>query len=214
MKDAPMKDAPMKDAPMKDAPMKDAAMKISSTRTKRRRARRTRWALGYTMIEVMMALAILAIGGTGVISLQKASVLSGLNSRNLTAASMVAGGWLEKGKTEAIAWTVNPPVPATNPILTMALTNPTTWQDIPGGGGSAVDGTPTAAGIIYCSQVRGALLGPAATADTMRFEVRTMFARAGRTIDAECATMTASLTANPDQFGVIYFTGSVKRNSQ
>jgi type IV pilus assembly protein PilV len=166
----------------------------------------------------MMALAVLAIGATGVISLQKATLLSTLASRNLTSASVVAASWVERAKTEAAVWNSNP-IPAAATLLTaaQASTNGTVWQTIPGGGGSRVDGTRNTTQVIYCSQIRGVLLGDAQT-DTFRFEVRTVFAREGRTIDGECdgtvgGGLTAVVAANPERYGIVTFTGTIKRNT-
>ena len=78
-------------------------------RLRRCRARRAR---GYTMIEVLMGLAILAVGATGVIALQKITVVGVTNGRNITVATAVAHAHLEAVRTDAVRC---PPLHAIDP---------------------------------------------------------------------------------------------------
>jgi type IV pilus assembly protein PilV len=59
---------------------------------------------GYSLIEVMMALAILAVGTTGVIALQKVSLVGNTNARMADAARQIAGTWVERLKTDSLQW--------------------------------------------------------------------------------------------------------------
>ena len=59
---------------------------------------------GYSIIEVMMAMAILAVGTTGVIALQKVSLVGNTNARVADAARQVAGTWVERLKTDSLTW--------------------------------------------------------------------------------------------------------------
>lgn len=59
---------------------------------------------GYSLIEVMMALGILAVGTTGVIALQKVSLVGNTNARMADAARQVAGTWVERLKEDALLW--------------------------------------------------------------------------------------------------------------
>lgn len=61
-------------------------------------------ARGYTVIEVMMALAVLAVGATGVIALQKVALIGNTNARIGDAARQVASTWAERLKSDAIQW--------------------------------------------------------------------------------------------------------------
>ena len=61
---------------------------MGKLRASKRRTGRAR--LGYTVIEVMMALAVLSIGATGVIAMQKAALIGNVRARNLTTASAIA----------------------------------------------------------------------------------------------------------------------------
>lgn len=59
---------------------------------------------GYSMIEVMMALGILAVGTTGVIALQKVALVGNTNARMADAARQVAGTWVERLKADSLQW--------------------------------------------------------------------------------------------------------------
>jgi prepilin-type N-terminal cleavage/methylation domain-containing protein len=56
---------------------------------------------GYTMIEVMMGLAVLAVGASGVIALQKITVAGVTNGRNITVATSIAQAHLEAVRVDA-----------------------------------------------------------------------------------------------------------------
>ncbi len=59
---------------------------------------------GYSLIEVMMALGILAVGTTGVIALQRVSLMGNTHARMGDAARNVAGTWAERLKADALLW--------------------------------------------------------------------------------------------------------------
>jgi prepilin-type N-terminal cleavage/methylation domain-containing protein len=59
---------------------------------------------GYTAVEVMMSLALLGIGATGVIALQKATLIGNTQARNLATANAIAATWVERLRTEALMW--------------------------------------------------------------------------------------------------------------
>jgi type IV pilus assembly protein PilV len=59
---------------------------------------------GYTVVEVMMALAVLSIGATGVIAMQKASLIGNMRARNLATANAIAMGWLDRLRMDGLRW--------------------------------------------------------------------------------------------------------------
>ena len=61
-------------------------------------------ARAYTVVEVMMALAVLGLGASGVIAAQKATLIANTNARNLVAANAVAQAWMERMRVDALAW--------------------------------------------------------------------------------------------------------------
>jgi type IV pilus assembly protein PilV len=67
--------------------------------TSRRRSRR-----GYTVVELMMALGVLAVGVTGIIAMQKVTVTSNAQARRLAAATSIVQAWQEQLAADAVAW--------------------------------------------------------------------------------------------------------------
>lgn len=59
---------------------------------------------GYTLVEVMMAIAVMAAGTVGVFSLQQAAVVGNLEARQMSTANMIARTWLERLKRDALRW--------------------------------------------------------------------------------------------------------------
>ena len=53
-------------------------------------------ARGYTMVELMMALGILAIGVSGIIAMHKVTVAANQHAKNLAVASHIAQAWQEQ----------------------------------------------------------------------------------------------------------------------
>lgn len=62
---------------------------------------------GYTVVEVMMAMAVLSIGATGVIAMQKTALLGNLSARNLTTGSAIASAWIERLRIDGLRWEVD-----------------------------------------------------------------------------------------------------------
>ena len=59
---------------------------------------------GYTIVEIMMALAVLALGGSGVIAMQKATILANNDARNVATATTIAQSWMERMRADALTW--------------------------------------------------------------------------------------------------------------
>ena len=67
---------------------------------------------GYTVIEVMIALTLLAVGTSGVIAMQKVTAIANRDAKTLVVATQVARTWIERLRADATQW--NHPSP-TNP---------------------------------------------------------------------------------------------------
>ena len=67
---------------------------------------------GYTAVEVLMAMTVMAIGGAAVITMQKTSVTANLDARKADVANAIARTWVERLQRDAMAWTL--PGPAGN----------------------------------------------------------------------------------------------------
>jgi prepilin-type N-terminal cleavage/methylation domain-containing protein len=68
------------------------------TRTRRNRRR------GYTVIEVMIALTLLAVGTSGVIAMQKVTAIANRDAKSLVIATQVARTWMERLRVDATQW--------------------------------------------------------------------------------------------------------------
>ncbi len=66
-------------------------------------------ARGYTAIEVLMAMTVMAIGGAAVITMQKTSVTANLDARRADVANAIARTWVERLQRDAMAWTLPGP---------------------------------------------------------------------------------------------------------
>ena len=62
-------------------------------------------ARGYTAIEVLMAMTVMAIGGAAVITMQKTSVTANLDARRADVANSIARTWVERLRRDGMAWT-------------------------------------------------------------------------------------------------------------
>ena len=71
-----------------------------SSGTSRSRAR------GYTAVEVMLSMAVLAIGAAGVMSMQKGAIQGNLDARKMDVANSVARSWVERLRRDATTWTL------------------------------------------------------------------------------------------------------------
>lgn len=61
-------------------------------------------ARGYTVIEVMIALTLLAIGTTGIIAMQKVTAIANRDAKNLVIANQISRTWLERLRADAVQW--------------------------------------------------------------------------------------------------------------
>jgi type IV pilus assembly protein PilV len=68
-----------------------------------RRLQRAR-ARGYTVVELMMALTILAIGVSGIIAMEKVTVAANQHAKSLAIASRIAEAWQEQLAADAAQW--------------------------------------------------------------------------------------------------------------
>jgi type IV pilus assembly protein PilV len=64
-----------------------------------------RSARGFTLIEVMVSLGIMTIGGLAVIALQTQTIRANSHARQVTTATQIAQIWIERLKEDAASWT-------------------------------------------------------------------------------------------------------------
>ena len=71
---------------------------------------------GTTVIEVMMALAMMAIGTSGIIAMQKLTIVANRDAKNLEVANEIARTWVERLRGDAMLWNHPSPINATADI--------------------------------------------------------------------------------------------------
>jgi prepilin-type N-terminal cleavage/methylation domain-containing protein len=148
---------------------------------------------GYTVIEVMIALTLLAVGTSGIVAMEKVTAISNRDAKSLVTATQVARTWMERLRADATQW--NHPS-AFDPTSDL---NDTRWLKAVNGiwfrPTDDLAGSPTADALgndvrdtdlangIYCTNVRLTwLYGPPPGAPPpylMRAEVRVYWLRDG-----------------------------------
>lgn len=68
------------------------------------RARRRRGGAAYTAVEVLMALAVMAVGVVGIIATDKVTLAANLHAKNLAIATHIGQSWLGVLEAEAALW--------------------------------------------------------------------------------------------------------------
>jgi type II secretory pathway pseudopilin PulG len=81
-------------------------------------------ARGFTAVEVLIAMTIMIIGASAVMSMQKASVLGNLDARKTDIANSIARTWVERLQRDSMQWTLpSPSDPATSNFTNAKLLN-------------------------------------------------------------------------------------------
>jgi hypothetical protein len=65
------------------------------------------FARGYTVVELMMALAVFAGGVTGVIAMQRTVITANRHARDMTVANGIAQAWLDQLAVDSTLWQTN-----------------------------------------------------------------------------------------------------------
>jgi Prokaryotic N-terminal methylation motif len=172
----------------------------SSARSGRRRRTRgaRRQSAGYTAIEVLMAMSVLAVGVIGIFSMEKVTISSNVHAKNLAIATHIAQGWLGTLETEAMRWDTSAGVLGTRTTwLGSGPTEPDWFRPVFSGGagyGPEFDelGNPVGQNGRFCVDLRlSPLNGATAEAEGVgmrRVEVRVYWLR-------DTAVPLASVTA-------------------
>jgi hypothetical protein len=69
-----------------------------------RRAGRRRFAAGYTVVEVLMSMAVLTVGVIGIVATEKVTLASNTHAKNVAIATRIGEGWLGMLDAEAALW--------------------------------------------------------------------------------------------------------------
>jgi prepilin-type N-terminal cleavage/methylation domain-containing protein len=198
----------------------------------RRRALGRRFRAGYTAVEVLMAMAVLAVGVVGIIATEKITLASNVHSKNLAIATHVAEAWLGMLDAEAALWNTSA-TPFGRTIWLAQGAGLSTWfrpnDDATLNFGPAfnalgnpvrtVDQDPNAR---FCADLR---LSPLTTSNTggglMRAEVRVIWLRNENAIGSATASNACSIAAvsvegaNESRlFHFVYMSGAVRQVGQ
>lgn len=188
-------------------------------------------ARGYTLVEVLAAMAVLGAGLLGIIAMQGATVSANQRAQEITMATNLARRWQDRLRRDAIQW--NSPS-QTNPIsnlgdtwyLRAMLTSANTGWFIPQSPGMITpveygafdyfgrDVEPTSANVYYCTHARLTRLIPD---QLIRAEVRVWWYRQGgvRPVAyANCGSGGAISTMGQDTTNVrwVYVTQTLTRH--
>ena len=177
---------------------------------------------GFTVVELMIALTVFAIGVSGIIATQKVAVAANQHAKNLAIATSIAQAWQDQLAVDATYWR---PDGATQPTwLTAgngAWFRPTYSADRNFGAafdalGNIVDDGADLNEAHFCTHVRLTLLYAQAGGNgLMRTEVRVFWRRDGGSgADPVCGTGNdaAEIGADIDNYHFVYQTSAVKQS--
>jgi type IV pilus assembly protein PilV len=112
-----------------------------------RRARSLRRnARGYTAVEVLSALMLLAVGAAGVIGMQKVTIQGGADARHFDIATNIAHEWLGRLQRDAMYWTQPN---ANTPTSNLGTSPPIQWVSACAGKPATAPCTGTSASQYY-----------------------------------------------------------------
>ena len=193
---------------------------------KRSRAR------GYTVVEVMSAMTLFAIGAAGVIGMQRVTIQGGADARNFDIATNIAREWQHRLQRDALLWTQPNSVVSTSNLDTTRWLRTAnidnTWRlPAPGPLGAAEPGyaaafdllgrdvDPTDPNHVFCVQYR---LGWIAESNNganptalIRAEIRVIWARL-EFAPPNCADITLDAPATRNQYHFVNVATAIRGN--
>jgi prepilin-type N-terminal cleavage/methylation domain-containing protein len=172
----------------------------------RRRTAKARL-LGYTLMEVMVSMAVLAVGASGVIALQKVTGVGNTNTRNLAAANRIAAKWAERLSFDSLQW--DPALGFSNTYWLKTAAAPGQWAvpaevssyaspDADVLGADLFPGDP--AQPAFCTHIR--LTPLPGFQQTIRAEVRVFWDKAGNPVS--CGVAPDVVSASPDRYASVH----------
>ncbi len=163
---------------------------------------------GYTLMEVMVSLAVLAVGAAGVIGLQKVTGVANSYTRNLATASRIAAKWVERLELDGRQWSDTTGFGSTY-WLKSATAAPGQWTTpVERPSFASPDADVLGADIFpgdtadpaFCTQVRLTTLSGFSGA--IRAEVRVFWEKAGDPIN--CNVTGDAVNAAPSRYGSVH----------
>ena len=188
---------------------------------------------GYTAIEVLIAMTVLAIGASGVISMQRGAIQGNVDARRMDTANAIAHDWAERLRQDAMLWNLRDRLnvsaadnrTTTAPLLATVDGN---WH-IPTGrladsrvkspgfdvlGNDLPQAQLGGASLMFCANVRLTWL---VTDKLMRAEVRVFWPRGVNTAPAAGVCTADPTFGDPgatelDQYHFVYAVTAVRKN--
>jgi len=185
---------------------------------------------GYTLVEVAVALAVLAVGAAGVIAVQKATGVGNVNARNIATANRIAAKWAERLQADSLQWNELTGYSSSH-WLSKATLPPAAWAiplEVPGRASPDADvlgadifpGDPAASA--FCTHLRLlALPGSAAALTTppapplvpaIRAEIRVFWRKSGDPVD--CSKPPNDIGQERERYGFIHHVAGVTAPQQ
>jgi type IV pilus assembly protein PilV len=180
---------------------------------------------GYTLVEVAVALAVLAVGAAGIIAVQKATGIGNVHARNIATANRIAAKWAERLQADSLQWNELTGY-ANSHWLSQATLAPASWVipvEIPPRASPDADVLgadifpPDPAASAFCTHLRLlALPGSAAHLPTpaqppmvpaVRAEIRVFWRKSGDPVD--CSKPPNDITQDRARYGFIHHVAGV-----
>lgn len=181
---------------------------------------------GYTVVEVLSAMTLFAIGAAGVISMQRVTIQGGNDARHFDVASNIAHEWTYRLQRDAMFWNPDAPAPfaATRWVgLVGNASAPWFGPAVPTGAGVAGSSPaydllgrerPQASGDhVFCTQIRLQWVADPATTPLgafMRAEVRVVWPRLETPNIDDCGSFTTA--PDPLRYHFVYATTILRSN--
>jgi hypothetical protein len=190
---------------------------------------RVRGTRGYTAVEILMSMSVLAVGVIGIFSMEKVTIGSNVHAKNLSIATHIAQSWLGVLEAESSVWDGTGNGLANTTWLKTAPPSPAWFRpDFVGGSSFGPDfdelGNPVAQNGSYCVDLR---ISPFNGTDSekegtamRRVEVRVYWLRdsvvltPSLTVPAFPCQMAPALVSLQDQsrlFHFVYLSGAVRQ---
>ncbi len=164
---------------------------------------------GFTLLEVMIAVAIMTVGAVGLIGMQTTATKANREARELAVAQTIARTWMERLRREALRWNVGSAtaaaaLPTLPPMLTVVqpengvaawqATGPTSVaSDSPNFSFTGAELAVGDAAVFFCADYRLQWVNPG---QTMRADVLIFWPRNAGLMPADC-TPPGGIDADP-----------------
>ena len=193
---------------------------------------------GYTIVELVMSLAVLAIGASGVIAMQKVAISSNRHAKEMAIATRIAEGWADQLALDGAIWTTiagNSTIASTtwlnlaNPSQTVEWFGPAYDPARNYGAafnalGDPIDPAQRPDLIRYCAQLRFAYLhtstAPTVGHGVIRAQIRVFWQAEDASLQVYAAANARTCEVAPGDFtallpamNVIYLTTSVAQTT-